>query len=142
MGGEEGLAVKLEVPLVLVEQAIEPGQQLLGAVVGVQDDGDTVGGSDATDVVSTGDTTGNGGLLLAVGDTLERNDQYSLSRSAVQSMADKTYLASEVGGTTVGELQNDGAVLVTGSLEGSDNGRRGGDVLVPMSVIHHKNVLR
>lgn len=70
VGGEEGLAVELEVALVLIEHTIEPGQELLGAVVGVEDDGDAVGGGNAADVVSSGDRAGNGGVLAIVADTL------------------------------------------------------------------------
>jgi hypothetical protein len=104
VGGEEGLAVDLEVGLVGVNHAIEPGKELLGAVVGVKDDGDAVGGSNGTDVVSTSNGTGNGGLLVLVVDTL----------------------TGEVSGTAVGELENDGRLGVTGSLEGGDDsGGRG-----------------
>lgn len=71
MGREEGFAVDLEVALILVEHAIQPGQQLLCAVVGVQNDRNTVGGSNAADVVSSCDGTGNGSLLIAVGNTLD-----------------------------------------------------------------------
>ena len=39
VGGEEGLAVLLEVGLVGGEHAVEPGEELVGAVVGVHDDG-------------------------------------------------------------------------------------------------------
>lgn len=70
MAGEEGLAVELEVALILVEEAIEPREELLGAVVGVKDNRDTVGGSKATDVVGSSDTTGNGDLLAVIADTL------------------------------------------------------------------------
>jgi hypothetical protein len=107
VGGEEGLAVELEVALVLIEHAIEPRQELLGAVVGVEDDRDTVSGGDAADVVGSGDGASNGGLLVSVAHTL----------------------TGEVGSTTLGDLQNDGAVLITGSFERSDNGGGGGDVL-------------
>lgn len=40
--GEKGLAVKLEVSLVSVHHAVHPGQELLGAVVGVQNDGNSI----------------------------------------------------------------------------------------------------
>jgi len=70
VGGEEGLAVELEVALVLIEHTVEPGKELLGAVVGVEDDGDTVGGGNATDVVGSGNRAGNGGLLAVIADTL------------------------------------------------------------------------
>ena len=70
VAGEQGLVVLLEVGLVSVEHAVQPGQELLGAVVGVQDDGDAVCGSDGTDVVSGGNSAGNGGLLVLVVDAL------------------------------------------------------------------------
>ena len=60
----------LEVALILVEHAVQPGQKLLGAVVGVQDDGDAVGRGDATDVVGAGNGAGDGGFLVGVCDTL------------------------------------------------------------------------
>ena len=107
MGGEEGLVVQLEVSLIGIEETVQPREELLGAVVGVKDDGDTVGGGNATDVVGSGDTTSDGGSLVTVGNTL----------------------TSEESSTTLGELQNDGALLVTSGLEGGDNGGRRGDVL-------------
>jgi hypothetical protein len=70
VAGEQGLVVLLEVGLVSVEHAVQPGQKLLGAVVGVQDDGDAVCGSDGTDVVSGGNSAGDGGLLVLVVDAL------------------------------------------------------------------------
>jgi hypothetical protein len=104
VGAEEGLAVDLEVGLVGVDHAIEPGEELLGAVVGVKDDGDAVGGSNRTDVVASGNGTSDRGLLVLVGHTL----------------------TGEVSGTAVGELENDGRLGVTGSLErGYDGGGRG-----------------
>jgi hypothetical protein len=72
VAGEEGLAVLLEVALILIEEAVEPGEELLGAVVGVEDDRDAVGGGNAADEVSSGDTTGNGSGLAVVADTLRR----------------------------------------------------------------------
>lgn len=107
MTGEERLAVNLEVLLVGVEHAVEPREEFLGAVVSVQDDRNAVDGGDTADVVGTGDGTSDRGLLLVVGSTL----------------------TGEVGSTTVGDLEDDGALLVTSSLEGGDGGRRGGDVL-------------
>jgi hypothetical protein len=70
---EQRLAVLLEVALVLVEHTVQPGQQLLGAVVGVQDDGDTVGGGNATDVVGAGNGTGDGSFLVGVCDALDKS---------------------------------------------------------------------
>lgn len=104
--------MELEVALILIQQTIEPREELLSAVVGVEDDGDAVGGSNAADVVSGGDTTGDGSLLAVIADTL----------------------SSEVGSTTLRELQNDRAFLITGSLEGSNHSGRGGHVLLSPSV--------
>jgi hypothetical protein len=106
VGGEEGLIVELEVSLIGIEETVQPREELLGAVVGVEDDGDTVGGGHATDVVGSGDTTSDGGSLVAVGNTL----------------------TGEESSTTLGELQDNGALLVTGSLEGGNNGGRRSDV--------------
>jgi len=94
VGGEEGLAMLLKVLLVGSEHAIKPGKELLGAVVRVNDDGDTVRLGDSTDVVGTSDGTEDGSGLTLVGDSL----------SGVE------------GSTTVGELDDDGGLCVTGSL--------------------------
>lgn len=102
----EGLAVELEVGLISIEETVQPREELLGAVVGVEDDGDTVGGGDAADVVGSGDTTSDRGVLAIVGDTL----------------------TGEVSGTTVGDLEDDGGLGVTGSLEGRDDDRGRSDV--------------
>lgn len=99
--------MELEVALILIEHAIEPRQELLGAVVGVEDDGDAVDGGNAADVVGSGDGAGNGGGLAVVAHAL----------TGVE------------GGTTLRDLQNDGALLVAGGLEGRDRGGGGGDVL-------------
>ena len=107
MAGEEGLAVELEVALILVHHAVEPGEELLGAVVGVEHNGNAVGRGNGANVVSSGDGTGNGSGLAVIADTL----------------------TSEVGSTTLGDLQADGGLLVASGLEGSDDGGGGGDVL-------------
>mmetsp|Transcript_95363 Transcript_95363/g.132466 ORF Transcript_95363/g.132466 Transcript_95363/m.132466 type:complete len:288 (+) Transcript_95363:168-1031(+) len=54
---EEGLAMLLEECLVGFEHAIEPRQQLLGAVVGVHDHRDAVSRSNCTDKVSSGNSS-------------------------------------------------------------------------------------
>ena len=107
MAGVERLAVQLEEAFVLVQQSIQPREELLGAVVGVQDDGDTVGGGNAADEMGTSNATGDGRLLAIVTDAL----------------------AGEVSSTALGQLQNDGAVLIAGSLERGHGGGRGGYVL-------------
>ena len=55
--GKQRLAVLLEVSLVFIEHAIQPRKQLLGTVVGVQDDGNSVCGSNAANVVCSGNGT-------------------------------------------------------------------------------------
>jgi hypothetical protein len=70
VAGEERLAVLLEILLVRIKHAIQPRQKLLGTVVGVQDNRDTVGGSDCADVVGTSNCTGNRSLLVLIVDTL------------------------------------------------------------------------
>lgn len=72
----------LEELLIGVEQTVQPWQKLLGAVVGVEDNGDTVGRGKSADVVSSSNATGNGCLLVTVGNAL----------------------SGEVGSTTLGEL--------------------------------------
>jgi hypothetical protein len=67
---EERLSVFLEVFLVRVQHTIQPWQELLGAVIGVQNDGDTVDGGDGSDVVGASNRSSNRGFLLAVCNTL------------------------------------------------------------------------
>ena len=67
---EEGFSMELEVSLILVEHAIQPGKKLLRAVVGVKNDGDAILRGDRSDVVGTGDGTSDGGFLVRVGNTL------------------------------------------------------------------------
>jgi hypothetical protein len=117
---EKRLPLLLEVGLVGVEHAVHPWEQLLSAVVGVEDDGaadvrtlsrsmqkphsHAVGRSNSPDEVGSSNRTGNGSLLVSVGESL----------------------TTEEGGTTLGDLEDDGGLDVTGGLEdGVDNGRRG-----------------
>jgi len=67
---EERLLVLLEVSLISVHHAVQPGKKLFGAVVGVENNGDLIRSGDGTDVVSTSDGSSNGSFLVAVGDTL------------------------------------------------------------------------
>lgn len=77
MAGEEGLAVSLVIPLVLLHHAIKPGKQLLGAVIGMQDNGHAVRWRDGPDVVGPRDCAGNGRFLVAVRDALPGNSRLS-----------------------------------------------------------------
>lgn len=130
------------------ERTIEPGEELVGAVVGVHDHGaegllrerlgqlttslkfreldlrgsrkeipgafgervvhsHSVGGGDRTDVVGGSDGTSDGSLLLVV---LEA-------------------LATEEGGSTLGDLEDDGGLGVAGTLKGGNDGRGRRNVL-------------
>ena len=70
VGREEWLAVGLEVSLIGIKETIQPWEELLGAVIGVEDDWDAVCWSNGADVLSTSNTSSNGSLLLIVGNTL------------------------------------------------------------------------
>lgn len=118
VGGEEGLSVLLEVSLVGLEHAVEPGEELLGAVVRVEDDGDTIVGGDGSDEVGGSGGSGDGGLLVAVGETL----------------------STEESGTTLGDLEDDGGLDVSGSLQDGVDDGRGGDVLGGQGPVHHQTM--
>lgn len=62
----------LEVAFIFIQHAIQPREKLLRAVIGVENDGDAVCGSDFADVVSSGDGTGDRCFLVAIGDALIR----------------------------------------------------------------------
>lgn len=108
MGREQGNTVLLEVGLIGVQHAVEPRQQLLGAVVRVHDNGDTVGRGNSPNEVCGSNGTSDGSLLLlgAVLDTL----------------------AGPEGGTALRDLQDDGRVQVPSGFHGGVGGGRRGDV--------------
>ena len=108
MGREERDTVFLEVGLVGIEHSIEPRQELLGAVVRVENDGDSVGGSDSSDESGSGNGTSNRGLLL-VGVVLDT-------------------LSGPKGSTSLGDLEDNRGLGVTSSLERSVGGGGRGDV--------------
>lgn len=63
--------MEFEVCFICIQHAIEPREKLLCAMVGVENDRDSVRGSDGSNVVSGGNGTGDRGLLLVILDTLE-----------------------------------------------------------------------
>jgi hypothetical protein len=71
VGAKQGLAVHLEVSFICVKHTIEPGQKLLSTVVGVKNYRDAVSGSNAADVLGTGNGTGDGRGLVGVADALK-----------------------------------------------------------------------
>ena len=125
VAGEQRLAVLLEVLLISIQKTIQPWKKLLGAVIGVQDNWDTVGWCNGTDVVSTGDTSSDRSLLLAIGNTLIEH----VRTSFVELTCDCIYLSGEVCGTTLGHLEDDRRLSIASSLERSNDGRGRGDVL-------------
>ena len=102
VGREQGLAVFLVVGLVGLEHTVKPWEELLGAVVRVEDDWDTVSWGDSSDEVSGSDGTGDGSLLVSVGKTL----------------------STEESGTSLGDLEDDRRLDVSSGLKTCvDNGR-------------------
>src|SRR5690606_35282452 len=63
VGGEQRLAGFSKVLLARFQQTVDPRQQLLGSVVGVQDDRHTVGFGNGVNMLGTRDGTDDGGLL-------------------------------------------------------------------------------
>jgi len=59
MAGEKRLAVFLEVLLVFIEETIQPRKKLLGTMIGVENDWDTVDRSDSPDIHCTSNATSN-----------------------------------------------------------------------------------
>jgi hypothetical protein len=106
---EEGNTVLLEVSLIGVQHSIEPRQQLLGTVVRVHDDGDSVSRSNGPDESGSSDGSGDGGLLL-VGIVLDS-------------------LSGPEGSSSLGYLEDDGRVYITSGLQSGVGGGGRGDVL-------------
>lgn len=70
VGREQWLAVGLEVSLISLEETIQPWEELLGTVIGVENDWNAVCWGNGANVLSTGNTSSDGSLLLVVGNTL------------------------------------------------------------------------
>mmetsp|Transcript_20053 Transcript_20053/g.33164 ORF Transcript_20053/g.33164 Transcript_20053/m.33164 type:complete len:312 (+) Transcript_20053:308-1243(+) len=102
--GVEGLSVLLEVSLVGLDHTIEPGKELLRAVIGVEDDGDAVVGGHLANVEGHGDGTSGSSVGVLRG------------------------LASEIAPAAVGDLDHDGAVRLLTSLHDGIAGGGGGAV--------------
>lgn len=121
VAGEKWFAVDLEVGLIGIKETVQPRQKLLGAVVGVKNDGDTVGWCDAADVVGSSDSSSNGSFLVAV-----RNTLYCCCQSLLvspSSAGDLPYLSGEVCSATLGRLDDDWGLRIASSLQGCYDGR-------------------
>ena len=70
VAGEEGLAVFFEIFLIRIQKTIQPWQELLGTVVGVEDNWNTICWSNGTNEEGSSNTSGNRSLLLAISNTL------------------------------------------------------------------------
>jgi hypothetical protein len=88
----ERLAVGLEVPFAGIEQAVDPGQQLLGRVVGVQDDRRAIQFGHQMDVLGAGDAAGDARALGGVVEALAGKEL----RTAVGELDDRRRI--ELGG--------------------------------------------
>lgn len=90
--------MEFEVSLIGVKKTVQPGKELLCAVISVQNDGNAVRWCNGTDVMGSGNTSGDGSLLFAIGDTL--NTPISLLTLIVRDLL-LTYLSSKVRSTTL-----------------------------------------
>mmetsp|Transcript_11226 Transcript_11226/g.31719 ORF Transcript_11226/g.31719 Transcript_11226/m.31719 type:complete len:248 (+) Transcript_11226:622-1365(+) len=104
--GEERLAVLLVVTLRGGKETIDPGKELLGAVISVKDDGDAVLLGHCADMEGTGDGAGNGGLVVVV----------------VESLASVELRSAR------GELDDHGSVVLASGLEAGVDARGGNAV--------------
>lgn len=59
-----------EVLLVSIEHSVQPRKELLGAVIGVENNWDAVCWGNGADVVGRGDGAGDRGELVSIGDAL------------------------------------------------------------------------
>ena len=101
VGRVKSSASFLEVLLISFKTTIQPRKELLGAVVSVENDGNTVSFSNSMDILGTSDRTENGVALGLIG---------------------LDALTTDEGSTTVRELDDDGAVDSSSSFETSING--------------------
>jgi hypothetical protein len=97
---EKRLTVSLEVFLVSGNHTIEPRKELLGTMIRVNENGDTISLGNGTNILSTRDSTEDGSFLVLVINSLTSNE----------------------GSTTVGELDDDRRTVLLGSFEGSIDG--------------------
>ena len=130
VGGEEGLSVGLEVLLRGGEEGVDPGKPRLLAVVGVKDDGDAVEGGDLTDVLGSGNGSGNGCRIVVVVKGLSGNEL-----SATLGESDHDGSSVVLGGLHAGVDRvstddvdaGDGPLLILRGVEEIDEGLTGND---------------
>ena len=126
--GEEGLAGRLVALLGGGKEAVDPGKPCLLAMVGVEDDGDAVEGSDLMNVLGGGDGTGDGGAVVGVVEGLTGDE---LSTTLGEGDHDGTAvlhggLHAGVDGVSADDVDSgDGVALLLGGIEKVDEGRAG-----------------
>lgn len=118
VGGEQWLSVLLEVLLISVEKAVQPWKELLGAVISMEDDWNTVCWRNSADVLSTCDTTSDGSLLVAI---LHALMSISLYASTLTMLSN---LSGEVCCTSLGHLEDDWRLGIASSLKRCNDSRR------------------
>mmetsp|Transcript_9708 Transcript_9708/g.27207 ORF Transcript_9708/g.27207 Transcript_9708/m.27207 type:complete len:432 (-) Transcript_9708:11-1306(-) len=128
--GEEGLAGLLEVLLGGGKEAVDPGKPGLLAMVGVEDDGDTVERGDLVDMLGGGNGTGDGGAVVGVVEGLAGDE---LSATLGEGDHDGTAvlgggLHAGVDGVGADDVDSgDGPASVLGGIEKVDEGITGHD---------------
>jgi len=83
-------------------------------VIGVKNNWNAICWSNGTNEEGSGNTSGNGSLLLAIGNTLFPDILASVSLS---SLCVQSYLSCEVGGASLGHLENDGSLGIASSFK-------------------------
>jgi hypothetical protein len=94
---EKRFTVSLEVFFISSKHTIEPREELLGTMIRVNKNGNTISLSNGTNVLSTRNSTENRSFLVLV----------------------INGLTSNIGSTTVGELDNDRRLILLGGFKSS-----------------------
>ena len=74
--------------------------------------------------MGSSNTTGDGSLLLAIGNAL-----LCIVKICIVIGGVRIHLSGEVGGTTLGHLENDRSLSIAGGFERGNDSGGGGDVL-------------
>ena len=104
--------MSLEIRLICIQHPIKPGQKLLGAVIGMENDGNAIGWSDGADVVGSGDSSGDRGTLVFIVDSLKHGQTVGGRQGHVAA-----HLAGEIGRAALGGLEDNWSICITCSLE-------------------------
>jgi hypothetical protein len=117
VAGEKRLAMLLEVLLISIQHAIEPWKEFLGAVIGVENDGNAIGGSNSTDIVGSRDSSCNRSLLFPVCDTFSCEISSCYGKISFNRFhRSLELLALQAPTSSLAHLENDWGFCVAGSL--------------------------